>query len=347
MASESKGTVLLALGANLAIAIAKTIVGLITLSSAMLAESAHSWADTLNQVFLLTSLFRSKKAADSTHPFGYGKERFFWSLLAAVGIFVTGAGFSLFQGIDSLFKEHQEIPDKEFLLSYAVLAFAFVMEGSSLIKALRQVHGEAAEQERGFVEHLRKSNDPTVKTVASEDSAAVTGIVFAFVGLLLHQLTGSAVYDGAASIAIGVLLAWIAYALGRDTKDLLIGESADPELRLDIIHLISGYDEVDGVVELLTMQLSPEEILVAVKVDFSDGLDSRRIEDVSTEIDEALHRDFPSVRHVFLDATTATDEQREVASEVTALAQADADGDKQAADRLREVEQELDSRAKS
>ena len=114
----------------------------------MLAESAHSWADTLNQVFLLTSLFRSKKPADSLHPFGYGKERFFWSLLAAVGIFVTGAGFSIFQGVDSLFKSHSEIPNSEFYLSYAVLAFAFVMEGSSLIKALRQVSGEAKKHTR-------------------------------------------------------------------------------------------------------------------------------------------------------------------------------------------------------
>src|SRR3954452_2484309 len=325
MASESKGTVVLALGANLAIAVAKTVAGLISLSSAMLAEAAHSWADTLNQVFLLTSLFRSQKPADSLHPLGYGKERFFWSLLAAVGIFVSGAGFSIFQGVDSLFKSHKEVPSSEFYLSYAVLGFALIMEGSSLIKAVRQVRGEAKQHDRGFIEHLRKSNDPTVKTVASEDSAAVTGIVFAFIGLGLHQLTGSAVYDGAASIAIGLLLAWIAYALGRDTKDLLIGEAADPQLRLDIISIISDYDEIDGVVELLTMQLSPEEILVAVKVDFVDGLDSQRIEDVSTEIDEALRKDYPIVRHVFLDATTATPEQREVASEVTALAQADAD----------------------
>jgi cation diffusion facilitator family transporter len=343
MASESKGTVVLALGANLAIAIAKTVAGLISLSSAMLAEAAHSWADTLNQVFLLTSLFRSQKPADSTHPFGYGKERFFWSLLAAVGIFVTGAGFSIFQGVDSLFKTHKEVPNSEFYLSYAVLGFAFVMEGSSLLKAIRQVRQEAKQQGRGFIEHVRKSHDPTVKTVFSEDSAAVTGIALAFAGLGLHQLTGSAVYDGAASIAIGVLLAWIAYALGRDTKDMLIGESADPELRLDIIHLISSRPEVDGVVELLTMQLSPEEILVAVKVDFADGVDSQRIEDVSTEIDEALRKECPMVRHVFLDATTATDEQREVAREVTALAEADAKGDEQAADRLREMEHELDS----
>jgi divalent metal cation (Fe/Co/Zn/Cd) transporter len=185
-----------------------------------------------------------------------------------------------------------------------------------------------------------------VKTVASEDSAAVIGILLAFAGLGLHQLTGSAVYDGAASIAIGVLLAFIAYALGRDTKDLLIGESADPELRLDIIHLISGFDEIDGVVELLTMQLSPEELLVAVKVDFVDGLDSQRIECVSTEIDDALKEQYPIVRHVFLDATTATEEQREVAKEVTALAEADAEGDDEAADKLRTMEKELDTNAK-
>jgi cation diffusion facilitator family transporter len=346
MASESKGTVLLALGANLTIAVAKTVAGLISLSSAMLAEAAHSWADTLNQVFLLTSLFRSAKPADSLHPFGYGKEQVFWSLLAAVGILVTGAGFSIFQGIHSLTSSHAEVPASEFYLSYAVLAFAFVLEGSSLIKAVRQVRSEAKEQDREFLEHFRKSNDPAVKTVASEDSAAVVGILLAFLGLGLHQLTGSAVYDGAASIAIGVLLAWIAYVLGRDTKDLLIGEAADPEMRLDLIHVISGFEEVDGVVELLTMQLSPEEILVAVKVDFADGLDSQRIECVSTEIDEALRKDCPMVKHVFLDATTATDEQREVAREVVELAQRDAEGDEEAAERLQEVDKELGAQAR-
>jgi cation diffusion facilitator family transporter len=235
------------------------------------------------------------------------------------------------------------VPASEFYLSYAVLGFAFIMEGSSLLKAVRQVRAEAKQHERGFIEHLRKSNDPTVKTVASEDSAAVTGIVFAFIGLGLHQLTGSAVYDGAASIAIGLLLAWIAYALGRDTKDLLIGEAADPELRLDIISIISSYDEVDGVVDMLTMQLSPEETLVAVKVDFVDGLDSKRIEDVSTEIDEKLRQECPLVKHVFLDATTVTDEQREISQEITRLAEADAAGDDGAADRLRKMETEMDS----
>src|SRR3954469_22315675 len=160
MASESKGTVLLALGANLAIAVAKTFVGLLTMSSAMLAEAAHSWADTLNQVFLLTSLFRSKKAADSMHPFGYGKERFFWSLLAAVGIFVSGAGFSLYQGLEALLGEHREkTSSTQFLIIYVVLAVALVLEGLSLGKAVRQVRSEAAQARRSVVHFVLRSPD--------------------------------------------------------------------------------------------------------------------------------------------------------------------------------------------
>ena len=340
-ASESKGTVLLALGANSLIAVAKTAAGLITLSSSMLAEAAHSWADTLNQIFLLTSLKRSEKPADSMHPFGYGKERFFWSLLAAVGIFVTGAGFSLFEGVHSLLAgSHEKIPDSEYYISYAVLGFSFLLEGSWLIKALRQVKGEADERDRTMVEHLRKSNDPTVKTVASEDSAAVIGLVLAAIGLALHQVTGSAVYDGIASIAIGLLLGYVAYALGRDTKDLLIGEAADPELRLDIIHTINAFTEIDSVLELLTMQLSPDEVLVAVKVAFAQSATSDRIEAVSSEVERKLKQELPSIKHVFLDATTPSEEQRQLARDLKELAAADADVE--AIDRLTAAEVQRD-----
>ena len=343
MASESKGTVLLALAANSLIAVAKTAAGLITLSSSMLAEAAHSWADTLNQIFLLTSLKRSEKPADSMHPFGYGKERFFWSLLAAVGIFVTGAGFSLYEGVHTLLAgSHEKIPDSEYYISYAVLGFSFLLEGSSLIKALRQVKGEADERDRTMVEHLKKSNDPTVKTVASEDSAAVVGLVLAAIGLTLHQVTGSAVYDGIASIAIGLLLGYVAYALGRDTKDLLIGEAADPELRLDIVHTINSFDEIDSVLELLTMQLSPDEVLVAVKVDFAQSATSDRIEAVSSEVERKLKQELPSIKHVFLDATTPSEEQRQLARDLKELAAADAEGDVEAIDRLTAAEVERD-----
>jgi cation diffusion facilitator family transporter len=342
MASESRGTVLLAFSANLAIAIAKTAAGVITLSSAMLAEAAHSWADTVNQLFLLTSLRRAQRPADSVHPFGYGKERFFWTLLAAVGIFVTGAGFSVFQGVSSLLK-HQKEPDAtEFLITYVVLGVSLILEGSSLLRAVRQVRAEAKEVGRPFLTHLRRSNDPTVKAVASEDSAAVTGIILAAIGIGLHQATGSAVYDAGASIVIGLVLAWVAYALGRDTKGLLIGEAADPELRLDIQHLVAQHPEVDAVLELLTMQLSPDDVLVAMRIDFVDGLDSRRIERVSTEIEQELTETLPSIRHVFLDATTSTKEQRELSRIVQDLASDDAAGDPDAAVRLASLEHERD-----
>jgi hypothetical protein len=147
--------------------------------------------------------------------------------------------------VEGVLHPHREVSGREFVVSYVVLGVAFLLEGSSLAKALRQLNGEARMLRRGLLEQLRRSNDPTVKTVASEDSAAVAGLLLAAAGLVLHQLTGSGVFDAAAaSMAIGLLLAWIAYALGRDTKELLIGESADPELLLDIMALLIGYDGV-------------------------------------------------------------------------------------------------------
>ena len=327
MASESKSTVLLAFAVNLVIAIAKTAAGLLTLSSAMLAEAAHSWADTTNQVFLLFALKRSRRPADTTHPFGYGKERYFWSLLAAVGIFVTGALFSIYQGVEGLLHPHREVSGREFAVSYVVLGVAFLLEGSSLAKALRQLNGEARMLRRGLLEQLRRSNDPTVKTVASEDSAAVAGLLLAAAGLVLHQLTGSAVFDATASIAIGLLLAWIAYALGRDTKELLIGESADPELRLDIIALLIGYDGVTGLLDMLTMQLSPEHVLVAAKVDFRDHLDAAEIERLCNRIERDLQEKFPVVTHLYLDPTSPTREQLTDAEDVDRLVASQTDAD--------------------
>lgn len=318
MASESKGTVLVALGVNMVIAVAKLFGGLLTGSSAMLSEAAHSVADTLNEVFLLVSLRRGNKPADVLHPFGYGKERFFWALLAAVGIFVAGASFSLYEGLHGLFTGGEQSP--EYLINYIVLAVAFVAEGSSLAKALRQVRGEAREADRGIVEHIRRSPDPTVKTVASEDSAAVAGLLLAFAGLGLHQLTGSAVWDSLAAICIGVLLAFVAFALGRDTKALLIGEAADPRLQLEIYRLLGGYPEVDTVVELLTMNVGPTSVLVAARLDLAEDLPSSSVENVSTRIEQELHERFPEVGQVFLDATRAREgDARRTAEQVAAL----------------------------
>ena len=285
---ETAGTVVVALIANLAIAVAKITAGVIGGSSAMLAEGAHSVADTTNQVFLLTSLRLSRKEADVTHPFGYGKERFFWSLLAAVGIFVSGAVFSIYEGVHGLLSGESEVAG--YLLSYAVLLVSFVAEGTSWFKAVRQLRGEAAEAGRGLMEHVRLSSDPTVKTVFSEDTAALIGLVLAAAGLGLHQLTGQAFWDAAAAIAIGVLLAVVAYLLGRDTKEMLIGEAAPAAVRDGILRELAGHAEVDRVVEVRTMLLGPEALLVAARLDMDDALGAADVENRTDEIASELSR---------------------------------------------------------
>ena len=299
---ESTGTVVVALVANLAIAVAKIAAGLIGGSSAMLAEGAHSVADTTNQVFLLTSLRLSRKAPDDTHPFGYGKERFFWSLLAAIGIFVSGAVFSIYQGVHGLLSGESEVAG--YLLSYAVLFVSFLAEGTSWLKAVRQLRTEARAAGRGLIEHVRLSSDPTVKTVFSEDTAALIGLLLAALGLGLHQLTGQAYWDAAAAIAIGVLLAVVAYLLGRDTKEMLIGEAAPAPVRDGIRSELADHPEVDRVLDVRTMLLGPEALLVAARLDMDDSLGAAEVEDSTDAISAGLRTKFPQVREVYLDVTS-------------------------------------------
>jgi cation diffusion facilitator family transporter len=304
---ESTGTVVVALVANLAIAVAKIAAGLIGGSSAMLAEGAHSVADTTNQVFLLTSLRLSRKAPDDTHPFGYGKERFFWSLLAAIGIFVSGAVFSIYQGVHELLSGESEVAG--YLLSYAVLFISFLAEGTSWLKAVRQLRTEARAAGRGMIEQVRLSSDPTVKTVFSEDTAALIGLLLAALGLGLHQLTGQAYWDAAAAIAIGVLLAVVAYLLGRDTKEMLIGEAAPAPVRDGIRSELADHPEVDRVLDVRTMLLGPEALLVAARLDMDDSLGAAEVEDSTDAISAGLRTKFPQVREVYLDVTSGSDRQ--------------------------------------
>jgi cation diffusion facilitator family transporter len=304
---ESTRTVITAFAANLAIAVAKITAGLLGGSSAMLAEGAHSVADTTNQVFLLTSLRLIRKPPDDTHPIGYGKERFFWSLLAAVGIFVSGAVFSVYEGVHGLLSGESEAAG--YLLSYAVLGVSFVAEGISWTKAVRQLRGEAAAAQRTMVQHVRLSSDPTVKTVFSEDTAALVGLVLATAGVALHQLTGRAFWDAAAAIAIGVLLAVVAYLLGRDTKELLIGEAAPAPVRDGIRAALAAPAEVERVVEVRTMLLGPESLLVAARLDMDDALGAADVEDSTDRIADELRERFPQVREVYLDVTSRPGDQ--------------------------------------
>jgi cation diffusion facilitator family transporter len=304
----ARRTVLVALAANASIGVAKLAAALVSGSSAMLAETAHSVADTINQIFLLFSLQLGEREPDAEHPFGYGKERFFWAFLAAVGIFVAGAGFSLYEGLHRIFGPTAK--EGSYTIAYAVLAFAALAEGTSLIRAVRQTRDEAQDRRQTHLGYLRASRDPTTKTVLFEDSAAVIGVSIAFAGVALHQMTGDQLYDGLASVAIAVLLGAVAVALGSDTRALLIGEAATPEEREAIEAILAARPEVDDVLELLTMALAPDRLLVAARVDLANGLTTDEVERASSAIDRELRERVPGVWQVFLDATPRSEGSR-------------------------------------
>ena len=303
---ETRRTVIIAGAANLFVGVIKLAAGLLSGSSAMLAEAAHSAADTLNQAFLLTSVHRGQRPADPEHPFGYGQERYFWSLLAAFGIFIAGAGFSIFEGILALGREENGDP----LIAYIVLAAAGVAEGISFTRAYSQLRGEARRGRTGLVEHVQRSPDTTVKAALFEDSAAMIGLVLAAAGLALRQLTGSGVWDAAASMAIGVLLIVVAVKLGLDSRDLLIGRAADPDEQRAIREEIEQTPGVDALVELLTMRLGPDHLLVAAKVDFSGDITGDEVEDLVSTIDGQLAGRLSVTPHVFIDPTRKAGEDR-------------------------------------
>jgi len=288
--------------ANLAIAIAKAAAGLLSGSSAMLAEAAHSAADTMNQLFLLTALRRSRRPADAVHPFGYGMERYFWSLLAAVGIFVLGAGFSVYEGVSAIVADR---PLENLPLTYGVLAVSAVLEGASWLRAVLQLRAEAAERDISLPRHLLETTDPTSQTVVFEDSAALVGLGLAAAGVTLHAVTGNSLWDGLASIAIGLLLVLVAYSLGRQNMGFLLGRSADPDTVKHLTEVINRVGGVDAVVEVMTMRLGPEEILVAARVDVADSQTGVSVERLADQIERQVRAAYPEVRHVFVDPTAA------------------------------------------
>jgi cation diffusion facilitator family transporter len=304
MATNSRATVSLALGMNVAVTVTKVAAGVISGSSAMLSEGAHSISDSVNELFLVASVRRSERSPDARHPFGYGAGRFFWSLIAAVGIFIAGGGFSLFEAYRAF---HSPPRPGQWILEYVVLGLAGIFEGTSLTRALRQIRSEAASAGRSSLEHVAKSADPAVKTVASEDLIALCGLLIAATGVALHQATGNGRWEGVASVVIGVLLIVAAVALARDNMSLLIGESVVPEAGAAIYDTIEGHQMVKQVVELFTRYLGAHEILVAARVILVDGLNSAQIANMSSEIDRTLHQVNAEVTQVFIDATTAAE----------------------------------------
>ncbi|MBD7917416.1 cation diffusion facilitator family transporter [Cellulomonas sp. Sa3CUA2] len=244
---ESTLTVVLALTANVLIAVAKTVAAVVTGAASMLAEAAHSWADTGNEVLLLVAQRRGSRPADATHPFGYGREVYVWSMFAAIGLFAVGAGVSVTHGIQELV--HPE-PASDFVVAYVVLGIALVLEGVSFLQAWRQSRAEARRRDRGVLEQVLETSDPTVRAVFAEDAAALVGIVIAAAGILAHEVTGSTVPDAVGSILVGLLLGVVAFVLIQRNLQLIVGEAVDPALQAAALRRLLAMPQVARVTKL-------------------------------------------------------------------------------------------------
>jgi cation diffusion facilitator family transporter len=300
----TKRTVYAALVANFLIAIAKFVAAFFSGSAAMLAEAAHSVADTTNQVFLLVGLRLSKSAPDEEHPYGHGKDTFFWSFLVAVLIFFVGALFSIYHGATSLLHAG-EGGHESFLISYMVLGVAFVFEAIALTIAIREFRHAAREEGHSFVEHFGLTRNTTMKVPLYEDAAALTGVVIAAAGLLLVQLTGNAVFDGIASIGVGIVLLIVAWELGRDSRALLLGEAVLPEDRERIREAMLSFPEVTDVLRLLTMHLGPNSVLVNAEIHLVDGLDTDQVEGLLERVTRRVQGEVPEVAQTFIEPHAA------------------------------------------
>jgi cation diffusion facilitator family transporter len=264
--SESVVTVLVAFAANAVIAVAKTGAAAVTGSASLVAEAAHSWADTGNQVFLLVANRRSLRPPDRAHPLGHGREAYVWSLFAALGLFVAGAAVSITHGVQELMSPE---PASNFVVGYAVLAVAFVFESISFLQSVRQAKSEAASLRRDLIEHILATSDPTLRGVFAEDSAALIGLVIATAGLGLHQATGSATPDAVGSILVGLLLAVVAVVLINYNRRFLIGEEADPRVRAAALRALLDAPEVARVTYLRLEFVGPRMVSVVADVDLT------------------------------------------------------------------------------
>ncbi len=280
---ESVLTVIVAFVANILIAVAKSIAAALTGSASMLAEAAHSWADTGNEVFLLIAQRRAAKPADGSHPLGYGREVYVWSLFAAIGLFAVGAGVSITHGISEL--AHPE-PATDFGIAYVVLGVSALLEGASFVQASRQAKRAARRRDQDLFEHVLATSDPTVRAVFFEDGAALVGIAIAFTGIGLHQATGSATPDAIGSILVGVLLAVVAIVLIDRNRRFLVGESADPALQNAALRELLALPEIARVTELRLEYVGARLLYLTGAVDLVGNL----VEDEASHLLASLER---------------------------------------------------------
>jgi cation diffusion facilitator family transporter len=297
MTSSSKKVIYAALAGNALIAVTKFAAAAITGSSAMFSEGIHSMVDTGNQVLLLHGMRRARRPPCSRFPFGHGKEVYFWSFAVAILIFAVGSGVSLYEGI--IHTLHPK-PIGNPLVNYIVLGLALIFEGMAWFFALNEFN--KAKGKWGYIEAVQRGKDPTMFVVLFEDSAAMLGIIVAFVGVLLVDKAGILIFDGIASIIIGLILGGTAIWLAYETKGLLIGESANEKVENGIRDIILKFDSINNINEVLTMNMGPDFILVNISIDFRDEISAGDLENIIAEIDMQTKKNFPSVKRVFVEA---------------------------------------------
>lgn len=296
-ASSPPITIYGAIVANFIIAVAKFVAALFTGSSAMLSEGIHSVADTGNQLLLLHGVRRSRVPPDELHPFGHGKELYFWSLIVAIVLFGVGGGMSLYEGIIHL---QHPVPIENPAWNYAVLGFGVVVEGAAWYIALREVL-KVQSEDQSLWEAIRHSKDPALFTVLGEDTAALAGLIVAFVGVFLAHRLGMPALDGVASIIIGAILVIVASFLAYESRDLIIGESADRTLVEGVRAMLEDEAAVERVERLLTMHLGPRNVLVATEVQFDPQLSIPDVEAAMNRMEQKIHAEYPKVGQIFIE----------------------------------------------
>lgn len=300
MAAASKKVIYAALIGNTLIAITKFAAAAYTGSSAMLSEGVHSVVDTGNQVLLLHGLNRAKRPPSEAFPFGHGKEVYFWSFVVAILIFAVGAGVSAYEGVKHIL--HPE-SIRNPTVNYIVLGLAMLFEGGAWTVALREFR--KTKGDLGYLEAVRRGKDPTMFVVLFEDSAAMLGLLVAFVGILVSQVTGNPVFDGLASVIIGVILGGTAIWLAVETKGLLIGEAASRDVTAGIRDIAAASPCVEKVNEVLTMHMGPEFVLANISLEFRDGLETGEVERAITGLGRKIKAKHGIVKRIFIEAESA------------------------------------------
>jgi len=294
--NSSVPVIIIALMANIFIAVIKAIVALISHSTAMLAESIHSFADTFNQIFLLIGIKKGLKKADKLHPFGFSGELYFWSFIVAIMLFTAGSVFSIYEGIHKL---NNPVPLENIKYAFIVLGISVIAESIAFSRAVKKINKER--KNRSIFRYLRETKKSELLVIFLEDSAAITGLFIAATGIFLQYKTGILIFDGIASIIIGILLGTVAFFLGNETRSLLVGESADFEVMQNITNLLKQEESINRIVDIKSLQMGPNDIMIAVKIEFNSHLNAVEISNLINGMEKDIRSKYPEIKKIFIE----------------------------------------------